>query len=149
MPALRERRDDIPLLIQHFLDKVCKEKGLATRQLTDTAHDRICRHTWPGNVRELENLVERLVVLSRDGRIDVPDLPRALQEASPPATAPQPPLPEEGLSFPDEVDRFETDLIQRALERTHWNKNQAARLLGLNRTTLIEKIKKKGLSPDS
>jgi DNA-binding NtrC family response regulator len=110
--------------------------------------EQMTRYSWPGNVRELENLVERLVVLSPGAQIDAADLPPHLQTPIPAsATVPAPTVPATGLSFRDVVDDFETDLILQALEQTHWNKNQAARLLGLNRTTLIEKIKKKGLEP--
>jgi DNA-binding NtrC family response regulator len=112
------------------------------------------RHDWPGNVRELENLIERCVVLRGSGEITARDLPPELAGtgASPAAAAPggEPPRPAQtGAAFHEVVDRFEAELILRALEQTHWNKNQAARLLGLNRTTLLEKIKKKGLAPDA
>ena len=106
-------------------------------------------HEWPGNVRELENLMERLVVLKGEGEIDVEDLPSHLQEARGRPLPAAPAIPEAGLSFHDVVGQFEADLIAQALEKTHWNKNQAAQLLHMNRTTLLEKIKKKGLQPDS
>ena len=95
-------------------------------------------------VRELENLIERLTVLCGEGQIDLDDLPANLLH---PGTDPTPAmiLPEEGLSFRAEIDRLETQLIRQALQRTGGNKNRAAQLLGLNRTTLLEKIKKKGL----
>ncbi len=111
------------------------------------ALDRIRAHSWPGNIRELENMVARLAVLCAGGRTEVQGLPRGLRRSlvAPIPTVPQ--LPPTGLSVRDLVDDVETDLILQALEQTHWNKNQAAPLLGLNRTTLIEKIKKKGLAP--
>jgi DNA-binding NtrC family response regulator len=108
------------------------------------------RHDWPGNVRELENLIERLLVLRGQGEVALADLPPALRAGgSALAASPAERLPQTGVAFHEVVDRFEADLIREALERTHWNKNQAARLLGLNRTTLLEKIKKKGLAPDA
>jgi DNA-binding NtrC family response regulator len=122
VPPLRQRREDIPLLMHHFLDVLSQEKGKKVARISEAAFQRLYEYDWPGNVRELENLVERLVVLRGEGEIDVG-----------------------GLSFNEIVDRLESDLIRQALEQTHWNKNQAARLLGLNRTTLLEKIKKKGL----
>ncbi len=95
-------------------------------------------------MRELENLMERLVILCGEGEIQAADLPdQFVRQEAPTVAVPQ--LPPSGLSFRDVVDDFETDLILQALEQTHWNKNRAARLLGLNRTTLLEKIKKKGL----
>ncbi len=144
VPPLRERRDDVELLAQHFLDATSQDKGKRVDGITREALDLLCAYEWPGNVRELENLIERLVILSGEGEIDVPDLPPKLREAEPtPLATPQ--VPAMGLVFRDVVDRFESDLILQALERTHWNKNRAARLLGLNRTTLLEKMKKKGL----
>ncbi len=144
VPPLRQRRDDIPLLVQHFLDVANQEKGKKVDGFTQEALDLICCYAWPGNVRELENLIERLVILGGEGEIGVEELPDALrQPASPPRSAPR--LPPSGLSFREVVDDFETDLILQALEHTQWNKNAAARMLRLNRTTLIEKIKKKRL----
>jgi transcriptional regulator with GAF, ATPase, and Fis domain len=149
MPSLRERVEDVPLLARHFLEVVAAEKGTGACTLSDAALGRLCAHTWPGNVRELENLIERLVVMKGGGEIGLDDLPREFQApAAPAAAGGLAPSVDAGVSFNDVVDRFEADLILRALEQTHWNKNQAARLLGLNRTTLIEKIKKKGLLPD-
>ncbi|MEN8159063.1 MAG: sigma-54 dependent transcriptional regulator [Myxococcota bacterium] len=150
VPPLRERREDVPLLVSHFLQRAREEKKLGACTLAPEAIDRLAQHEWPGNVRELENLIERLVVLRGEGEIGVADLPEPLRAGASglPASAPRETLPQTGLSFHEVVDRFEGDLILQALERTHWNKNQAARLLGLNRTTLLEKIKKKGLSPE-
>ena len=149
IPPLRERREDIPLLVQHFLDAMNKEKGKGGEStLSGAALDRVCEHAWPGNVRELENLIERLVILRGGGEIQVDELPPAFKQkpATPRPDAPR--IPSGGLAFNEVVDSFEADLILQALEQTHWNKNRAAQLLGLNRTTLIEKIKKKRLSAD-
>ncbi len=149
VPPLRERGDDIPLLARHFLDALNQEKGKKVEGFTPDAMERLFRYDWPGNVRELENLTERLVILKREGAIELDDLPASLREneVAEPLRAPR--VPADGLSFNEVVERIETDLILQALEQTHWNKNRAARLLGLNRTTLIEKIKKKKLEPPS
>jgi len=144
VPPLRERREDIPLLAQHFLDVLNQERETRIESISDEAMARLCGYDWPGNVRELENLIERLTILRGDGEIGVDDLPSAFSRSATAAPA-APKIPESGLSFRDVVDDFESDLILQALEQTGWNKNRAARLLGLNRTTLIEKIKKKGL----
>jgi len=149
IPPLRERLEDIPLLAQHFLDAMNRDKGKGGGcSFSPEALERICEYRWPGNVRELENLIERLVILRGEGEVGVGDLPPAFREgpATPHPGAPR--IPATGLAFNEVVDRFEADLILQALEQTHWNKNRAAQLLGLNRTTLIEKIKKKGLSAD-
>ena len=148
VPPLRERREDIPLLAQHFLDVLRHERDTKIESISDEAMARLCTYAWPGNVRELENLIERLTILRGDGEIGVEDLPANFLEpgvSQPPA----PQIPESGLAFREVVDDFETNLILQALEQTGWNKNQAAQLLGLNRTTLIEKIKKKGLQEPS
>jgi len=148
VPALRERREDIPLLIQYFLDVLNQERGTRIDSVSDAAMELLVGHEWPGNVRELENLVERLTVLRGEGEIEPADLPPALRsKEGPPPVAPR--MPADGLDLRDVVDHIETDLILQALEQTHWNKNQAAKRLGLSRTTLLEKMKKKGLSDPS
>ncbi|MEZ4330711.1 MAG: sigma-54 dependent transcriptional regulator [Myxococcota bacterium] len=148
VPTLRERIEDVPLLVHHFLDRARHERGARVTGMSDAAMQRLMEHDWPGNVRELENLIERLTVLVGSGEIDVEALlPGLGAPAEPPCTAPR--LPATGLDFNAVVTRFENDLIEQALERTGWNKNRAAGLLRLNRTTLLEKIKKRGLRPRS
>ena len=148
VPPLRGRREDIPLLVQHFFEVASREKGKKLDGISENAMELLCHYDWPGNVRELENLVERLVVLADEGAISISDLPASFHKNAVPARGETavPRLTYTGLSFRDAVDDFETDLILQALEHTQWNKNQAAQLLGLNRTTLLEKIKKKGLA---
>jgi DNA-binding NtrC family response regulator len=147
VPSLRDRVDDLPLLVHHFLDLARQERNVRVQAVTDEAMQRLMDYDWPGNVRELENLTERLTVLVDEGEIDVVDLPPHIR-AEPVAQAWVPRMPSTGLDFNSVVGRFETDLIVQALEHTHWNKNRAAQLLGLNRTTLIEKIKKRGIERD-
>jgi DNA-binding NtrC family response regulator len=146
VPALRERREDIPLLVHHFLDRARHERGARVDSITDAALQRMVDYAWPGNVRELENVVERLSVLVIDGEIGEEDLPDGFRDAPAPRQR-GPQLTDAGLDFNETVAALERDLLSQALERTGWNKNQAAQLLGLNRTTLIEKIKKRGLTP--
>ncbi len=148
VPPLRERREDIPLLLKHFLESTNRDRGRPIPTLSREVEERLLAHSWPGNVRELENVIERLVVLSGEGEIGAAELPPSLGRTSPPVSA-VPQLPRGGLNFRDVVEDFETHLIVQALEQTHWNKNRAAQLLGMNRTTLTEKIKKKGLEPAS
>ncbi len=148
IPPLRERRGDIAVLLNHFLEKAAHSAGKEVLGFTDDAMKSLCAYTWPGNVRELENMVERMVVLNKSGRISPEDLPAKLGERSPQRKAVCADgimFSEEGLSFKDAVERFETKLIMDALKRTGGNKNRAATLLQLNRTTLVEKIKKKKL----
>jgi DNA-binding NtrC family response regulator len=146
VPPLRQRRDDIPLLAQHFLDVMHQERGTRVDSISDEGMALLCRYDWPGNVRELENLIERLSVLRGEGEIGPEDLP-AVMRGRPVTAASAPAIPEDGLDFREVVDRFESELIRQALQQTQGNKNRAAQLLGLNRTTLLEKIKKKGLEP--
>jgi DNA-binding NtrC family response regulator len=145
VPPLRERREDIPLLVHHFLDSLTQEKERRIDGISDEAMACLCGYDWPGNVRELENLIERIVVLRGQGEIGVEDLPDSLRTSESAVSSVAPRVPPSGLSFNEVVAELEADLILQALEHTHGNKNQAARLLRLNRTTLIEKIKKKGL----
>ena len=102
-------------------------------------------YDWPGNVRELQGLVERLVVLRRSGWIDEGDLPASIVGSG--FERPHVSLPAAGVNFEALVSAFEEGLIQQALDATGWNKNRAAQLLGLKRTTLVEKIRAKGLAP--
>jgi DNA-binding NtrC family response regulator len=145
VPPLRERPEDIPLLAYHFLDIANRDKNTSVEGFSQEALDLIGNYRWPGNVRELENLIERLIVTRGGTReIGASDLPKAFHE-EPSVTLSTPQVPSTGLKFREVVDDFEAELIRQALERTQWNKNRAAQLLGLNRTTLLEKIKKKGL----
>ena len=156
IPSLRSRRNDIPLLLHHFVQHFNQSK---TRNLTGFAPDALemlYHYAWPGNIRELENLVERLAILKGSGMVDVNDLPEQYRSrenmASSPAGASvgssdSMEIPDGGMDFNSAVDAYENLLILQALEKTGWNRNQAAALLKLNRTTLVEKIKKKGLRP--
>lgn len=190
VPALRERRPDIPLLLEHFLNLANnrfmqqpygQQRGRAW--LSQEARQILCAWSWPGNVRELQNMVERLVVLAEGGIIQPDSLPGKLREAGIPQQPETPPpgvarvpagppsvaaraaatipgsgaesrtprglelLPDQGIHLPSYIEELENQLILQALERTGNNKNQAARLLGLNRTTLVERIKKRKLVP--
>jgi len=146
VPALRDRIDDLPLLAHHFLDVARQERDSRIEGISGDAMQRLMEYHWPGNIRELENLMERLSVLVEVGEISLDDLPDHIRAE--PTTQPfAPRVPATGIDFNKVVARFESDLIEQALEHTHWNKNRAAGLLGLNRTTLIEKIKKRGITP--
>ena len=146
VPPLRERIEDLPLLVHHFLDRARAERGSRVEGMTDEALQQLMDYHWPGNVRELENVTERLTILVGEGDIEVEDLPSQMR-AQPLAQTLAPRVPSSGLDFNAVVGRFETELIEPALDHTHWNKNRAAGLLSLNRTTLIEKIKKRGIRP--
>jgi DNA-binding NtrC family response regulator len=145
VPPLRDRKEDIPLLVQHFLDKFAPGGDKSRQPLTvsQEAMRRLMAYHWPGNVRQLENAIERAVAFSAGrSHIDVADLPAEVQlvpEAAAPAAVT---LPEEGIDLGAYIGNIERELIQLSLERTNGNKGQAARLLNLNRTTLVEKLKR-------
>ncbi len=156
LPALRDRREDIPLLVNHFIQQFNLKKNYSIEGVTGLAMDILIRYNWPGNVRELENICQRLCILKASGMLDVADLPPKLLHSKPIHRAANPwtqwlseGIPDAGLPFDDLVVQFENDLILKALEQTKWNKNKAAQLLHLNRTTLVEKIKKRNLAPNS
>jgi transcriptional regulator with PAS, ATPase and Fis domain len=169
LPALRERAEDIPELLEHFLDLSNRMHGYdVPATIGRDAMQALCTFGWPGNVRQLQNMIERLVVLKGGGEINREDLPPELTHAAPACVIPaatmplavrhvdSPPpvfpekfgdLPREGIDLIRFIEGLENSMILQALERTGHNKNQAAKLLGLNRTTLVERIKKRGLAP--
>ena len=147
IPPLRERKTDIPLLAHYFLDQFNRRKKKKIRGIREDAMARLMQYDWPGNVRELENTIERVIILLDGDLVTSPDLPDKFHEMPgiEPAQAAQ--IPESGISLDDEVNEFEKKLILQALIKTGWVKNKAAQLLKLNRTTLIEKIKRQNLQP--
>lgn len=149
IPSLRERPTDIPILVHHFIEIYNRQKGRKLTGFSTEAMDCLVNYPWPGNIRELENLIERLSILKGQGMVEDHELPAKYRGSVPSMQAEggAVELPNEGMDFNTAVDRFENSLILKALERTGWNRNQAAILLRLNRTTLVEKIKKKGLRP--
>jgi DNA-binding NtrC family response regulator len=142
LPPLRERRDDIPLLVQHFLKKFSPNETL---EVSQSAMRALMAYHWPGNVRQLENAVERVVALSA-GKTDISsaDLPPEIQTTPQAAAPPYVEFPEDGLDLPHYLASIERDLIRRALDRTGGNRNKAADLLRIKRTTLVEKLKRIG-----
>jgi transcriptional regulator with PAS, ATPase and Fis domain len=147
VPALRERPEDVPLLVQHFLKKAKERVGRTTIDgVSRAAAQILADYQWPGNVRELENTVERAVLLCQGPLIEPKDLPQRLCGLGVEKRM-SPRLPDTGLDLRNAVESFENQLIRQALERTKWNKKQAASLLGLNRTTLVEMLKRKRINP--
>jgi transcriptional regulator with PAS, ATPase and Fis domain len=145
LPALRDRPDDIPGLVNHFVVQAAKRVGKLGVTVSPAAMRLFASWSWPGNVRELENIVERAVILCTGTTIECADLPPRVRGLGTEKRSNND-LPDAGLDLRRAVETFENDLIRQALERTGWNKNQAARLLGLNRTTLVEMIKRKRLA---
>lgn len=153
LPPLRERREDIPLLIEHFLQGFNRKKSYGIEGVSREAMEVLVRYPWPGNVRELENICQRLCILKGEGIIELEDLSsklmqtRSLSNSQSPWASWLEDFPEEGIALEESVQSFENALILKALEKTGWNKNRAAQLLKMNRTTLVEKIKKRSLTP--
>ncbi|HEY0468463.1 MAG TPA: sigma-54 dependent transcriptional regulator [Polyangiaceae bacterium] len=147
VPALRERSEDVPLLAQHFLAKAREKMGKGGQlEISRAAAQLLSEYQWPGNVRELENTIERAVLLCAGTSIDPKDLPQRVCGLGTEKRI-TPRLPETGIDLRNAVESFENQLIRQALERTKWNKKQAATLLGLNRTTLVEMLKRKRIAP--
>lgn len=143
VPNLRDRKEDIPLLVDHFLARGCKEKGIALKQLSKRSMEKIYDYTWPGNIRELENEVERLVVLSGEEKVVGPELlSTRIREHGEHAKI-------QGVrvagKLKDALEELEVTMIKEGLKRTGWNKSRLAKELGISRAGLIMKVDKYGL----
>ena len=146
VPSLRERRSDIPLLVAHFLRRFNKKNHRHVEGISEEALNAMQAYSWPGNVRELRNTMERMVVLKGKGRIELHDLPHKVNNGSRVAPMGHVEISEDGIDLNSAVTEYERALILESLKRTNWVKNQAAKLLQVNRTTLVEKIKRHKLS---
>ncbi len=145
VPPLRLRKPDIPLLIDFFIKKFNKQKRKRISGFSRDAFDALLAYSWPGNVRELENLVERLVILSNGDNIEFDDIPESIKGKACRIELIDVKIPKSGIVFDRAVEEYEKKLILQALSETNWVKTKAAKLLNINRTTLIEKMKKKNL----
>lgn len=156
VPSLRERKSDIGMLVNHFVARFNQATGNTVESIDGQVLEALMAYDWPGNIRELENLMERLVILKGKGTIELGDLPyRVFQkyaENRPQGTGalsdwefPKMVLPNSGLDLKNIVDAFENHLVDQALARTNGNKNRASELLKMNRTTLVEKLRKRGM----
>jgi len=139
IPPLRERREDIPLLLEHFLRKFAQKNKREVTGLTAAARDALLRYDYPGNVRELENIIERAVLLTRAKVIDRGDLPVALRPGE------RGPAEPEARRLPDLLASLERQALRAALERHGWVQTQAAQELGISERVLRYKMRKHGL----
>ncbi len=151
IPPLRDRRSDIPLLIDHFLTRFNQSKRTEVSGFMPEALHLLTEYDWPGNIRELENMIERLVVLKKRGILSTEDLP---QKIGPKPTSPEFKeqffrFSEDGINLSREVEQYEKHLIMEALRKANGVTSRAAQLLHLNRTTLVEKLKRRGVDPRS
>ena len=146
LPPLRERREDIPLLVQRFIGHFCETHKLDLKTVSPQVMKALMAYEWPGNIRQLENIVERMVALTGNRPAILPaDLPSEIHSRESLSLTPLIEIPEEGINFQNVVTDMERELILQSLRRTNGNKKLAAKLLNLKRTTLIEKIKRIGL----
>ncbi|MBA7703760.1 Regulatory protein AtoC [subsurface metagenome] len=142
LPPLRKRRDDIPLLVEHFLQKHESRSKEKVKYVHPETMDLLMRYEWPGNVRELENVIERAIVIGRTNAILVEDLPLRIQKVVPGSGLDTSP---EEIPFEQRVENFEKKLIIDALEKTDWIQTKAADLLGTTRSIIRYKVKKYGI----
>ncbi len=145
VPPLRHRKPDIPLLLDFFIKKFNKQNRKRITGFSQEGLDCLMEYRWPGNVRELENLVERLIILSNGDQIELEDVPDSIKGKPSNVESIEVKIPKDGIVFDQAVEEYEKKLILQALAETNWVKTKAAKLLNINRTTLIEKMKKKNL----
>ncbi|MBI5190244.1 MAG: sigma-54-dependent Fis family transcriptional regulator [Nitrospirae bacterium] len=146
LPSLKERVEDIPLLVAHFIGKYNQRMGKDIKGVASGVMDCLTSHDWPGNIRELENVIERAVTLTDGKHIQVSALPDSVQGVSAdPVYRMNSHIPDRGVDMGAELDRFESALISSAMKKAGGVKSKAAELLGIKRTTLIEKMKRLGL----
>ncbi len=146
VPPLRERVDDIPLLIDYFLRVYCAANGLATMKISNDALQVLKLYPWPGNVRELENVVQRLVLMTEHGEIGLDDLPADIVEAAGRPVHSRESIPSSGFRLDERVDAYERSLVEAALEQASGVKVQAARLLGVDANRMKYLCRKHGLN---
>jgi DNA-binding NtrC family response regulator len=142
LPPLRERRDDIPLLVPHLLEKVCQREGIPAKRMSQEAMKILMQHDWPGNVRQIENVLEMATILAGKRDYLLPDDLPPLCRPPEPEFSTRVEVPPEGVDFNQLVSQFERALIEEGLKRANGRRSQAAELLGLKRTTLLEKLKR-------
>jgi len=144
LPPLRERKEDIPELVEYLFQKATERHGISGVRLTESIVPYLVAYRWPGNVRELENVLERLLVLSSHKSIGEDDLPEEIRRVQPGVSSFRLDLPDEGIS----LESVERELILRALERFKGNQTHAAKYLDISRRTLIYRMEKYGLTQD-
>jgi len=162
LPPLRERTSDLPLLVDHFLKRASKAMGKTVAGVDDATMRLLLRYRWPGNVRQLENVIERAVILSKHARLTVEDLPEELvtdavngspgsgpTSAAVPRTESREPAEGGKAGLRDALKLPERELILKVLEEVRWNRSEAAKRLGIHRSTLYHKIRQLGIDTSS
>jgi two-component system response regulator HydG len=136
IPPLRERKDDIPLLVSYFLQRFNRERGKDITGFSSEVMEIFLRHSWPGNVRELENVIDHAIIIAKQDKILPKDLPQSLLQI--------PTLAQEFITLQD----YEKDIILKTLKENNWNKHKTAKRLNINRSTLYGKMKRYGLEKE-
>jgi two-component system, NtrC family, response regulator len=142
VPPLRDRREDIPRLAEHFLARLAERYGQPALRLSDQATEEIVRYDWPGNIRQLENVMEHVAAFATGEIIKPEDLPAEIHESGSRVSAIQLKLPEDGIN----LEQVEKEILLQALEKNGWNQTRAAHYLKITRKTLIYRIEKFGLA---
>jgi len=146
VPPLKNRRDDIPMLIQHFLNKYCADQNLQPKNVSNEAMKYLMAYDWPGNVRQLSNSVEMAVALSGERDVlDFEDFPVVSKPAHSKASFRPIDIPDDGINFNTMISDLEKQLILQSLHVARGNKKRAASLLHLKRTTFVEKLRRMGV----
>jgi DNA-binding NtrC family response regulator len=139
---LRERREDLPALVPHLLEKICQREGIAPKLMSQEGLKHLMEYDWPGNVRQLENVLEMAVILSGERDYLLPGDWPTLGRPAEAEFLPRVEVPPEGVDLNRLVAQYEKALIDEGLKQAHGRRSQAAALLGLKRTTLLEKLKR-------
>jgi len=147
VPPLRERREDIPVITNYFADRLARRNGLAPKTFTDDALQRLKRYDWRGNVRELNNVIERLIILSRGDTVEASDVERYIGPGAD-SSGPGLSLIHEFDDFSDARDEFERIFIEQKLDEHDWNVSQTAKTIGIQRSHLYNKLNKYGIERD-
>ena len=138
LPPLRTRSDDIPALVDHFLEIYSRQIKKKIKRVHDDAMAALRRHRWPGNIRELENVIERAVIMADGELIRIQDLPADLVGGPPEEIEHHQPM--------DEIKQAERDVLLRTLKECRWNRSETAKKLGIGRRTLYDKLARLGIS---
>jgi transcriptional regulator with GAF, ATPase, and Fis domain len=148
LPSLYKRKTDIPALMRYWAASINERYSLSIVGMTQACLDALCAYRWPGNVRQLLHTLEQMMVLAEEPVLDACDLPPMVAQPAGQNGDVNFEVPEEGVDFYAETERFQRAILEQVLDRVAWNKNRAASLLRMNRTTLVERLKRLGMAQE-